>query len=122
VHHNAIAIIARNPKTKERLGISVKSGSATMGTDCERVSISDRELGKVKTACTALKCVPYIALLIEQKKEIWIFFTTLSHLLEIQPYGTANVDWNMTEADLMRYLADPEIMALELNHKVWRWW
>jgi hypothetical protein len=28
----------------------------------------------------------------------------------------------MTEAEIMRYLSNNEIMAAELNHKVWRWW
>lgn len=118
----AITIIAKRTNTKERFGILVKIRSESIGTECEFVSIHENELRRVRIACKAIKCIPCIAVIIEQKDEIWIFMATLKHLLEMQPPGTATVDWKMTEVDIMKYLSDNEIMAVELNHKVWTCW
>jgi hypothetical protein len=92
MHDNLITIIAKNPKMKKRFGFFDKIGNWNIGTACELVSITERQLKKTRTACTASKCIPYVAVLIEKKDEIWIFITTVSHLLEIQPSGTGIVD------------------------------
>ena len=120
VDQKGIAIIAKKPNMKERFGVLVKIGNGE--TNRELVSISERELKKVKIDCTALKCIPCIAVLIEQKEETWILMSTLKHLSEMQPYGTATVAWKMTQAGMMQYLSDNEILAVELNHKVWTCW
>jgi len=118
----AITIMAKRTNTKERFGILVKIRSENIGPDCEFVSIHEKELKRAKIACKAIKCIPCIAVIIERKDEIWIFMATLKHLVEIQPSGTATLDWKMTEVDIMKYLSDNEIMAVELNHKVWTCW
>jgi hypothetical protein len=118
----AITIIAKKSNTKERFGILVKIRSEIIGTDSELVSIGEKELKSVKRACKLIKCIPCIAVLIEQKEETWILMSTLKHLSEIQPSGTATVTWKMTQAGMMQYLSDNEIMAVELNHKVWTCW
>jgi hypothetical protein len=118
----AITIIAKRASTKERFGILVKIRSENIAADSELVSIREKELKRIKRVCRAIKCIPCIAVIIEQKDEIWIFMSSLRHLLEIQPSGTATVDWKMSEVDIMRYLSDNEIMAVELNHKEWTCW
>ena len=122
VDHKVIAIIAKKPDIKGRFGVLVKIGNGKVETDRELVSVTERELKRVKTDCSALKCIPCIAVLMEQKEETWILMSTLKHLSEIQPSGTATVAWKMTQAGMMQYLSDNEILAVELNHKVWTCW
>lgn len=118
----ALTIMAKRSNTKERFGILVKIRSESTVADSELVSIDEKELKRIKRACKVISCIPCIAVLIEQKDEIWIFMSTLKHLLEIQPSGTTTVTWKMTQAGMMQYLSDNEILAVELNHKVWSWW
>ena len=122
MYFKAITIIAKRSNTKERLGILVKIKSVNTGADSELVSIDEKELKRGKRACKVIKCIPWIAILVEQKDKMWIFMSSLKHLLEIQPSGTATVTWKMTQAGMMQYLSDNQIMAVELNHKVWSWW
>jgi len=49
VDHTGIDLIARNPKTRELMGISVKSRTRNPGTESDMVSITNSNIEKVKS-------------------------------------------------------------------------
>ena len=73
VDHVGIDIIARNPQTKEVMGISVKSRSRNTGTEGSFVSIPNNNLLKLDTACKAFNCQPYFAIVVDEADSITAF-------------------------------------------------
>ena len=65
VDHTGIDIIARNKKTKELMGISVKSRSRNTGKEGQYLSIPNDTFPKVEAACKAFGCIPYFAVVVD---------------------------------------------------------
>jgi len=58
VDHTGIDLIAKRPRSEERLGISVKTRSRVPGTETDSVNIGQaRDLARVVEACSAFQCV-----------------------------------------------------------------
>lgn len=85
VDHTGIDIIARNPKTKELMGISVKSRSRNIGKEGQYVSIPNENIEKVDNACLAFGCKPYFAIVVDEDNFIKIYILSKDHLLELFP-------------------------------------
>jgi Holliday junction resolvase-like predicted endonuclease len=66
VDHVGIDIIARNSRTKELMGISVKSRSRNNGKEGQYVHIPNDHFDKVQEACKAFDCVPYMAVVVDK--------------------------------------------------------
>jgi len=56
VDHTGIDLIARNPHTKEVMGISVKGRTRNAGTELDSVSIPKDNFEKAALACQAFGC------------------------------------------------------------------
>jgi Holliday junction resolvase-like predicted endonuclease len=122
VDHTGIDIIARNPHTREIMGISVKSRSRAEGTEEDYLSIPNDNFAKAEAACAAFGCVPYFSIVVDAGEVIRGFILPMSKLLALFPKGKAASDWKMTEPYLKRYAADPEIQAFEFRTKTGKWW
>jgi hypothetical protein len=122
VDHTGIDIIARNPHTKEIMGISVKSRSRVEGTENVSVSISNDSFDKAKAACSAFGCIPYFAIAADAGDTIRVFIVPMRRLLELFPKGKTVSDWKMSTRYLKRYAEDPEIMSFEFRAKTTKWW
>ena len=122
VDHTGIDLIARNPDTKEVLGISVKSRTRSSGTENEYVRLPADDFDKIEAACTAFNCVPYLAVVVDARETIRAFITSVSHALELYPRTPSGSGWRMSPAHLAKYAIDPQIMAFELQIKHGRWW
>lgn len=122
VDHTGIDIIARNPHTKEIMGISVKSRTRTEGKEQEYVTLPNSHLEKVETACKAFGCVPYFAVVVDAGDTIRGFLTPMSHLLQIFPQGKTTSGWKMKPAYLKQYDQDPEVKTFEFKTKTTHWW
>lgn len=122
VDHTGIDIIARNKKTKELMGISVKSRSRNTGKEGQYLSIPNETFPKVQTACKAFDCVPYIAILIDEGNKIYGFITTMRHLLKLFPKKQKTVGWKMSKKWMSQYETDLDIIRFEFEHKTLRWW
>jgi hypothetical protein len=84
VDHTGIDVIAFNPKTKERLGITVKSRTRGVGKETDSVNVfrrsrkrNDRQ--KVIGACNAFNCTPWIAIYAETTDYADLFLTSLKN-------------------------------------------
>jgi hypothetical protein len=122
VDHTGIDIIARNPHTKEVMGISVKSRSRAEGTEDECVTIPNDNFGKAESACASFGCVPYFAIVVDAGEVTRGFILPMSRLLTLFPEGKIASYWKMTKRFLKNYAQDSEIQAFEFRIKTARWW
>ena len=122
VDHTGIDIIARNPHTKEVMGISVKSRSRAEGMEKESVTIPNDNFGKAEVACAAFGCVPYFAIVIDAGEVIRGFLLPMSRLLTLFPKSKNASNWKMTERYLKSFAQDHEIQTFEFQTKIARWW
>lgn len=122
IDHTGIDLIARNPHTKEIMGISVKSRSRSMGNESEFVSIRRDNFEKAKSACNAFGCIPYFAVVVDAADLISGFILPMSHLLELFPMSQTTCAWKMTPKHLEKYNRDPKIKIFEFQTKTKTWW
>ncbi len=124
VDHTGIDLIAKRPRSEERLGISVKTRSRAPGTETDSVNIGQpRDLARVVEACSAFQCVPYFAVVVDAAPRITVFLLTMAHLQELYPQRTGLIAWGMTPRRVRQYLADPAIRTLEfvVDSRNWFW-
>ncbi|MCG9550234.1 hypothetical protein [Vibrio harveyi] len=122
VDHTGIDIIARNPSTKELMGISVKSRSRNEGKEKQYVSIPNEHFDKVTAACEAFGCEPYFAIVVDELNYIKVFITSMEHLLSIHPKRQKCSGWKMTDSWVERYKQDPDIKVIDFQYKTEAWW
>jgi hypothetical protein len=122
VDHTGIDLIARNPHTREVMGISVKSRTRSEGTEKERVNLPTGDFDKIEAACLAFNCAPYIAVVVDGGNSIRVFITSVAHALELCPRTPAGSGWRMSDGSLTLYSNDPQVMAFKLESTVGRWW
>ena len=122
VDHTGIDLIARNPHTKEVLGISVKSRSRSVGNESEFMSIPKDNFEKAKLACDAFGCIPYFAIVIDAGGSIKGFILSMPHLLELFPMGRSTCAWKMSPQYLDKYYRDVEIKIFEFQTTTKTWW
>jgi hypothetical protein len=122
IDHTGIDLIARNPHTKEIMGISVKSRSRNMGKESESVSIKKDNFEKAKLACDAFGCVPYFAIVIDAGDSITGFILSMSHLMELFPVGRNTCEWKMTSKYIKNHYQDVDIKIFEFQTTTKTWW
>jgi Holliday junction resolvase-like predicted endonuclease len=122
VDHTGIDLIARNPHTRELMGISVKSRTRAAGTEAAAINIRKDQFVKAEAACHAFGCVPYFALVADTADIIRVFVLSMSHLRKLSPALGRVCGWKMTPKAIERYKADSEIKVFELNTKTRSWW
>jgi Holliday junction resolvase-like predicted endonuclease len=122
VDHTGIDLIARNPHSKEVLGISVKSRTRSTGAENEFVKLPADNFDKIEAACRAFNCVPYFAIVVDAGDTIRVFITSVARALELYPRTAAGSGWRMSPAYLAKYADDSQVMAFELQIKHGRWW
>lgn len=114
VDHTGIDLIAKRPRSDERLGISVKSRSRAPGTEAASVNIGHPgDLAKVVAACDAFRCVPYFAIVVDAAPRMSVFLLSMERLIRLYPARTGLISWSMTPNRVKQYLADPFIRSLQ---------
>lgn len=122
VDHVGLDIIARNSRTKELMGISVKSRSRNIGKEGQYVHIPNDHFDKVQEACRAFDCVPYMAVVVDQEHDIHAFITSMEHFLSLFPRRDTSAGWKMTKAWIERYEKDPQVIYFRFKHETLNWW
>jgi Holliday junction resolvase-like predicted endonuclease len=123
VDHVGIDLIANNPHTSERMGISVKARSRSEGTENDHMVIGPT-LGtarKINNACKAFGLEPYLALVIDDKNSSKIFILSLDKFVELHKPKKQMI-WYMGKKWMAKYLKDEEIKIVEFNHNIKSWW
>jgi Holliday junction resolvase-like predicted endonuclease len=122
VDHIGIDIIARNPHTEEVMGISVKSRSRKEGTEGTYLGINNDNFDKIEKACKSFNCIPYFAIVVDEKDKIYGFILSMDKLLKLSPKGKKISAWKMTKKHIKSYYKDPKIKVFEFQHKTSTWW
>lgn len=128
VDHTGIDIIAFNPKTQRRLGITVKSRTRNKGTETVSVNLffqnkknPDKE--KVEKACKAFGCEPWIGIYVETTEYADLFLTSLKNFEDKYCQNPAKklIAWKMRQKDFEAYRKDCETMHLHMDIKCEKW-
>jgi len=115
VDHTGIDLIARDRNSTEVLGISVKCRSRATGTEGTHVNLHKSDFEKVRQACDALHCTPYLAIVVDESEHIRTLLLSLSHVLTLCPGGEKVSAWQMSESRLAKYRVDPQIRFFEFQ-------
>jgi Holliday junction resolvase-like predicted endonuclease len=121
VDHTGIDIIARNPHTKEVMGISVKSRTRSKGGEGESVTIPNKNLNKANAACKAFGCTPYFAIVVDAGDTIRVYISSMKHLLKIHPQGKRSSEWKMSRAYINKYSKDKQIERFAFKTETTNW-
>lgn len=122
IDHTGIDLIAENSKTKERLGISVKSRCRIEGTEKSHLGISNNNFEKINAACKDFSLKPYFAIVIDAGNKISCYLLSEEKLLVLSPLGKKVSSWHMRSKYIKKYENDPEIKKFELDYKNKHWW
>ncbi len=128
VDHTGIDIVAYNSRTKERLGITVKSRTRTLGKEEDSVNIfsyqnSKDDRQKVIDACDAFGCIPWIAVYIETEGSADLYLTSLENYegkYRIQE-GKKIDDWKMNKKYLHLYETDSLVRHIRIDFQMSHW-
>ena len=125
IDHTGIDLIAYDPKSRQRIGITVKSRTRGL-RETESVNVfnnakNDRK--KVRVVCEAFGCEPWIAVYVETKNFADLFMTSLTNY--DAKYRTAEGkkidDWKMSPQWTKAYDKDSAVMHLHLRFEVGTW-
>ena len=122
VDHNGIDLIARNPVSDELMGISVKCRSRTEEKAGDYMTIPNDNVTKIEKACKAFNCVPYWAIVIDERETICVFILSMKKMLEYFPMGSNAIGWKMNQSWIDKYNADEDIIKIDFNYKTKNWW
>ena len=121
VDHTGIDLIARDPVSSDRLGISVKCRSRAEGTEGDHVNVRKADFAKVREACVAFGCTPYLAIVIDEAERIHGLLLSLKDFLRWCPGGEKVCAWPMSESRLAQYHVDPAIRHFEFRLHGGKW-
>lgn len=121
VDHVGIDLIAKHPSKEERLGISVKGRTRSIGKATEPLNIRNEDFDKAEAACQAFGCTPYFAIAIDGGQNISAFLLPMAELLKIFPRGERVSVWKMTPPYLAQYNKSPNIIQFSFSHAIQQW-
>jgi hypothetical protein len=122
VDHTGLDIVAFNPQTKQRLGITVKSRTRNVGKETTKVNIFSYREGKddrqkLIDACIAFQCEPWIAVYIETLASADLYLTSLGNYDSKyrSKEGRALDTWGMSSKHRAQYEQDKEVKHIRAN-------
>lgn len=117
VDHTGIDLIARRPTSEEVLGISVKCRSRSQAGDEAGVNLLHANDEKIDRACRAFRCVPYVAVVVDQGDAVRGYLTSLHYARTAYP----GQSWRMSARMALQYESDPNIEWFELVTRAGDW-
>lgn len=120
VDHTGIDLIARNPNNERPMGISVKTRTRSSGTEKEYVKLVQDDFPKIKAACDAFGCDPYIAFVVDAADTIRVFIVSFEHYLA-EYFPSFSGGWGMSDKHFDRYNSDKKVIMFEHSTKTINW-
>ena len=128
IDHTGIDIIAYNPHTNERLGITVKSRTRVKGQEEGAVNLFFYRKGKndrkrLLNACKYFACEPWIAVYVETADYADLYLTSLKNYDRKYRGGADRAidDWKMTGRHKKRYDRDEQVMHIRVDFNCLNW-
>jgi len=126
IDHSGMDIIAYNPRTGERLGITVKTRLRVPGTEKGSVYLfreKKKDRQKLFDACEAFGCDPWVGVYVECAADADLFLTSLKNYdSRYRPrQKRAAHGWGMTDKDRRAYATDSNVrhIGIEFNAENW---
>jgi hypothetical protein len=128
VDHTGIDIIAFNPKSHHRMGITVKSRTRNKDKETSTVNLfrqnkkkPDRE--KVVKACQAFGCEPWIGVYVETTDYADLFLTSLKNFEKkhLKNPDKKLITWQMKPKNMEAYAKDDEVLHLHSSFECEKW-
>lgn len=110
--HIGIDIIARNPRTKEIMGISVKGRSRCLKTREDTIMIGKDNSKNISKSCKNFNCQPYFAIVADIVDRLVVFLLPLKEFKRLSR-GRKTFQWRMTEEDIKEYYENPKIIKFD---------
>ena len=130
VDHTGLDVIAYDPKTKHRLGITVKSRTRNIGKETTHVNVFSYRRGKndrrkLNDACKAFNAEPWIAVYVETSEFADLYLTSLEHYDDVYRVreGLAIDTWKMSSKHKAKYDNDKDVKHIkaEFEQDHWDW-
>jgi hypothetical protein len=130
VDHTGLDLIAFHPKTNQRIGITVKSRTRSIGTETTHVNIFSYREGKndrrrLLDACAVFGCEPWIAVYVETLQYADLYLTSLNHYDNKYRGREGRVwdTWRMTSKYMTIYERDAAVKHIraDFSQDGWRW-
>ena len=131
VDHTGLDIVAFNPRTGQRLGITVKSRTrSVVGTEATQVNIFSYRKGKndrqkLLDSCASFGCEPWIAVYVETEQFADLYLTSLDNYdNRYRPrVGRALDTWKMSTKYKALYGQDKEVKHIRVDfyRDGWTW-
>jgi len=128
IDHTGIDIIAYNLKTKQRIGITVKSRTRNIGKEETVVNIlsyqnSKNDRQKLLNACDAFSCEPWIAVYVETSESADVYLTSLKNYDENYRgrEGKATDVWRMRKKNKEEYEKDHKVKHIRIEFHAINW-
>ena len=126
VNHTGLDIIAYNPKSKWRLGVTVKSRTRESGKESESVNVFFRrrkDRRKLQSACKSFDCEPWLAIYVECGKIADMYLTSLAcYDSKYKNKKAKAIDaWSMTKRPTMAYASDPNVAHIHFEFDDGNW-
>lgn len=124
IDHTGIDIIAYDPTSKERLGITIKSRTRDPGKEHRSINVLKRnDRQKLLDACEAFDCKPWIGIYVEASEYADLYLTSLKRY-DLKYRGKANRtidDWKMTKQQTDQYNNDDYVKHIRFELKILNW-
>lgn len=126
--HTGLDLVAYNPRTGRRLGITVKSRTRHAGKETDSVNVffnrkqpSDRD--KLLAACKAFACDPWVSIYVETGRRADLYLMSLEHFDRVYcPNKSCAVDaWKMGEKQKREYDMDKDVQHICVEFKALNW-
>ncbi len=129
VDHTGIDVIAYQPGSGRRLGISVKSRTRIPTTENSAVSLfsfsGKKDIAKrnsMLSACKAFDCEPWIAVYVECGSKADLHMTRLAHYdARYRRAGRKTQVWTMSRRAREQYTRDPAVMHVSIAFDAEHW-
>jgi hypothetical protein len=125
--HTGIDIIAFDPHSRRRLGITVKSRTRRTGREDISVNVFSYQKGKddrqkALAACEAFGCELWIAVYVEATNHADVFLTSeANYNANYRRPGRAIDDWKMGPTHRVTYASDPAVKHIRITFDAANW-
>jgi len=128
VDHTGLDIVAFDPITGNRLGITVKSRTRHADHEEDSVNLFSYRKGKdqrqsLLNACRTFACDPWLAVYVETAEYAEVYLTSLSNYDSNHRgrSGRAIDDWKMTKEAKAKYHSDSQVKHIRIDFRPMNW-
>lgn len=121
VDHTGIDLISKRSKSKERLGISVKTRSKISKGKMGHLNIKVSDFKKVEDACLAFGCTPYFAIVSDCNGKISAILISLNRLKKLYPNSNKIIAFSLSDdkAEAYKNMKGVEYIEFNKTHGTW---